>query len=188
MDRMKRHLLRPQTAAPKIKRLSVGDRLQHREIVLTKSINALSALAEKLPEDVEASPQVARSVVAQENRWRSMENEFGMLDSTGVAEELGNSATNRNKASQLVKEGKLLGVKRGNKTLFPKFEFDLAAGKVRPVISDVVQIAGDRWSGESLLQWFCAPNGYLDGRRPVDVIDDQETLISTARKSLAEEW
>ena len=117
-----------------------------------------------------------------------MESEFGMLDSTAVARELGNSATNRNKASQLVKEGKLLGVKRGNKTFFPKFEFDLAAGKVRPVISDVVRIAGDRWSGESLLQWFCAPNGFLDGRRPVDVIDDEAALLSTARKSLAEEW
>lgn len=181
---MKRHGTGPSTPSTP----TTQESLQHRKIVLSRSIKALSALAEKPPEDIEASPQVARSVVAQENRWRRMENEFGMLDSTEVAQELGNSATNRNNASQLVKDGKLLGVKRGNRTLFPKFEFDLAAGNVRPVISDVVQIAGDRWSGESLLQWFCAPNGYLDGRRPVDVIEDEVTLVSTARKSLAEGW
>lgn len=30
--------------------------------------------------------------------------------------------------------------------------------------------------------------GYLDGLRPVDFIEDEEVLVSTARKSLAEEW
>lgn len=114
-----------------------------------------------------------------------MAKEFDMLDSSHVAALLGASPSNRNKASQLAKQGRILGVARGNRTLYPSFEFDIDAGKVRPVISDVAKIAGNRWDGESLLQWFCAPNGYLDGRRPVDVIDDEQALLDTAHKSLA---
>ena len=162
--------------------------LRHREAVLRRSVAALESALNRVPDEVETSPQVARSVQATENRWRRMSKEFGMLDSASVAELVGNSSRNRNKASQLAKQGKILGVQRGNRTLYPSFEFDIDAGKVRPVIAEVARIAGERWDSESLLQWFCAPNGFLDGRRPVDLITDEAALLDTARKSLAEEW
>lgn len=169
-------------------RTGVSSRLRHREQTLNRSIKALESVLSHLPEEIEPSPQIARSVQASENRWRRMAREFPMLDSSQVASLLGISATNRNKASQLAKQGKILGVVRGNRTLYPSFEFDLEAGKVRPVVAEVVKTAGDRWAAESLLQWFCAPNGFLDGRRPVDVIEDEQTLVAAAHKSLAQEW
>lgn len=169
-------------------RTGVSSRLRYREQMLNRSIKALESALSHVPEEIEPSPQIARSVQAGENRWRRMAKEFDMLDSSQVASLLGISASNRNKASQLAKQGKILGVARGNRTLYPSFEFDLAAGKVRPVIAEVVKAAGDRWDPESLLQWFCAPNGFLDGRRPVDTIDDRQTLLAAAYKSLAPEW
>jgi hypothetical protein len=62
---------------------------------------------------MEASPEVARSVQASENRWRAIAREYGLLDSRAVAALLGGNGTNRNKAHQLAKEGKIIGVKRG---------------------------------------------------------------------------
>lgn len=169
-------------------RAGVSSLLRHREQTLNRSIKALESALSHVSEEIEPSPQIARSVQAGENRWRRMAKEFDMLDSSQVASLLGISASNRNKASQLAKQGKILGVARGNRTLYPSFEFDLEAGKVRPIVAEVVKAAGDRWDPESLLQWFCAPNGFLDGRRPVDVIDNEQTLLATARKSLAPEW
>ncbi len=166
----------------------VEDQVRHREEVLQKTIAALNDALSHIPGELEPSPAVSRSVQARLNRWHRMEQEFGMLDSSDVAELLGASRGNRNKAHELGKAGAIVGVRRGRNTLYPSFEFDLENGRVRPVIAEVAEIAGSRWDGESLLQWFCAPNGFLDGLRPVDVIEDTPRLLNAARRSLAEEW
>jgi hypothetical protein len=138
---------------------------------------------------VEATPQVARSLQATENRWRRIEREFGMLDSGQVAEFLGASGTNRNLAHSLAKKGQILGVKRGRKTLFPGFQFDADSGEVRPVIAQVASIGRQSgWEDRHLLQWLCTPNGYLDGARPVDHIADEVTLLQAAESDLAVRW
>lgn len=76
----------------------------------------------------------------------------------------------------------------GGPLFFPAFQFDLQTGIPLPVVGEVVRIAGPEWKKSSLIQWFYAPNGYLDGLRPVDVIDDRPVLLAAARKSLSAPW
>ena len=59
------------------------------------------------------SPQLAQSLQAQENWWRKLETEHPWFTSTQAAQQLGRSA-NRNYASRLRKDGKLLGYRRAN--------------------------------------------------------------------------
>ncbi|MCO4255155.1 hypothetical protein [Pseudarthrobacter cellobiosi] len=130
---------------------------------------------------------MARSLQASENRWRAIAKEYGLFDSGSVAALLGGSGTNRNKAHQLAKEGKILGVKRGRGTLFPGFEFD--HGEVRPVIAEVAAIGRrNRWSDSHLLLWLASPNGYLEGRIPARMMDEPGKIIEAARQDLAERW
>ncbi|MHA7172889.1 hypothetical protein [Arthrobacter monumenti] len=167
----------------------VEELLRRRDENLVRSAAALSEVLAHVEVGMEATPAVARSLQATENRWRAMEREFGMLDSGGVAELLGSSPTNRNRAHALAKEGRILGVKRGRKVLFPGFQFNHEAGEVREVIAELAEIGRTAgWEERHLLQWMCTPNGYLDGDRPVDHIEDADRLISAARSDLAERW
>ncbi len=118
-----------------------------------------------------------------------MDEEFGLLDSGQVAELLGSKATNRNRAHALSKEGRILGIRRGRGILYPGFQFDKDARQVRTEITDVIAIGRDNgWQDTHLLQWFCSPNGYLDGARPVDELVDHGRLMTAARQDLAKRW
>lgn len=166
---------------------AVEDRLRNGEQQLRRTARALAEVLERTDQGLEASPEVARSVQASENRWRAIAKEYGLLDSGSVAALLGSSGTNRNKAHQLAKEGKIIGVKRGRGTLYPGFEFD--HGEVRPVIAKVAEIGRrNDWSDSHLLLWLASPNGYLEGRVPARMMDEQEKIVEAARQDLAERW
>jgi hypothetical protein len=142
---------------------------------------------ERTGQGLEASPEVARSLQASENRWRAIEKEYRLLDSRSVAELLGGSGTNRNKAHQLAKQGTIIGVKRGRGTVYPGFEFD--RGEVSPVIAEVAAIGRrNGWTDSHLLLWLASPNGYLEGRVPAGMMDDPAKILEAARQDLAERW
>jgi len=163
--------------------------IRHRELVLTRSAQALEALLAQVDADIEASPQVARAVQASENRWRSIENEFGLWDSGEVSEFLGGSPSNRNLAHSLSRAGRILAVRRGRKVLYPGFQFDQASGGIHSVITAVSRYGkGAGWESANVAQWFCAPNGHLGGLRPVDILDDGARVMRAARADLAPQW
>ncbi len=165
----------------------VEERLRSGEQQLRRTARALAEVLERTDQGLEASPEVARSVQASENRWRAIAKEYGLLDSGSVAALLGGSARNRNMAHQLAKEGKILGVKRGRGTLYPGFEFD--HGEVQPVIAEVVAIGRrNEWSDSHLLLWLASPNGYLEGRIPARMMDEPGKILEAARQDLAERW
>lgn len=178
------------TATAQTKKIAfraVEDRLRIGEQQLRRTARALAEVLERTDRGLEATPEVARSVQASENRWRAIEKEYGLLDSRSVAELLGGSGTNRNKAHQLAKEGKIIGVKRGRGTLYPGFEFD--HGEVRPVIAEVGAIGRrNHWTDAHLLLWLASPNGYLEGRVPARMMDDPGQVLEAARQDLAERW
>lgn len=168
---------------------TVYELLRDRDENLVRSAAALADVMVHVEAGTEATPQVARSLQATENRWRGIEGEFGMLDSRQVAEFLGGSGTNRNLAHGLAKKGRILGVKRGRGILFPGFQFDSRTGEVRSVIERITQLGrAAGWEDRHLLQWLCTPNGYLDGDRPVDHITDETGLMQAARSDLAARW
>lgn len=163
------------------------DRLREGEQQLRRTARALAEVLERTGQGLEASPEVARSVQASENRWRTIAREYGLLDSRAVAALLGGSGTNRNRAHQLAKEGRIIGVKRGRGTLYPGFEFD--HGEVRPVIAEVAAIGRrNHWTDPHLLLWLASPNGYLEGRVPAQMMDDPERILEAARQDMAERW
>lgn len=163
------------------------DRLREDEQQLRRTARALAEVLERTGQGLEATPEVARSVQASENRWRSIAREYGLLDSRAVDALLGGSGTNRNRAHQLAKEGKIIGVRRGRGTLYPGFEFD--HGEVRPVIAEVAAIGRrNHWTDPHLLLWLASPNGYLEGRVPAQMMDDPDRILEAARQDMAERW
>jgi hypothetical protein len=52
---------------------------------------------------------------------------------------------------------------------------DLRPMENRPAIVDIMQILGDSLTAEGIEQWLHAANRLLDGRRPIDIIDEGDT-------------
>ncbi|MGC0251230.1 hypothetical protein [Pseudactinotalea sp. Z1748] len=147
---------------------------------------SLAPALEALPTRV--SPQIARAAQATENAWRDIEIEFGMLTSTEVAQRLG-YGPNRTWASNQRKAGRLVGVRRGGRYLYPGFQ--IAQGRVVPAMAGLLELAEEHtWSSESLVLWLCSPSGrFAEGQRPVDVLHgDAEAVLVAAGEAMAPPW
>jgi hypothetical protein len=107
--------------------------------------------------------------------------EWGAWSAAEVADRAGSNAGNRSAlASAWRTAGRALGVEWNGKTVFPAFQFG-ADGQPRPVIGGV--LAHLRRAGLSDWQaalWFTSPSGWLDDRRPVDLLDDDPEAVETA--------
>lgn len=134
------------------------------------------------------SPQLARSLRAEKNRWRQMEEEFGLLDSLQVSELL--TGTKIRSLTRHRADGKILGVKRGRSFLYPGFQLDAETGNVREVIPRLIRLARENsWSDQSLALWMCSGTGYLeDEDRPVDRLDEPDAVLDAAARTFGEEW
>lgn len=129
----------------------------------------------------------SRSARAACARWRAIELEFGLLTGAEVEALLGPSWP---PAGCLAAERRILGVAtKAGRVLYPGFQFDREARSVRPVIAEVARISLDAgWKDRHILQWLCAPNGYLHGERPVDILNDRERLLAAADADLEALW
>src|SRR5690606_27737672 len=81
--------------------------------------------------DGATTPQAARALQVTENAYRRIGEEFGYLSSSDVAERMHAKSGNRQLANSLRREGKLLGVRRTNRYLYPGFQFD-DQGQLKP--------------------------------------------------------
>lgn len=135
-----------------------------------------------------ASPNLARAVQAQQNIYDSVDAEFGLLTSSQAGDRIGSRAVaRRNAATAARNEGRLVAVRRGRYLLYPGFQFD-AAG-IRPVVADLVQVAFTHgWDETSLITWLVSPTTYLDGSRPVDIMDEPDRLVSLAQEVFGVSW
>lgn len=80
-------------------------------------------------------------------------------------------------------DGKIFGVERQGRILYPAFQFD-GDGRPKPVVAKVLQALGKRGPWQ-IASWFAAPNGWLsDDGRPVDVMDtDPDAVVNAAREA-----
>ena len=116
-----------------------------------------------------------------EEQWRSMEREFGLFTISEVAQRLGFGYGPNARAQRLAGKAPALAVRRGNGFRYPGFQFDEPGGRMIPVVKDIVRAARSAgWTDEQTTLWFCAPNRQLHGKRPVDLLDNEEQLISAA--------
>jgi hypothetical protein len=114
--------------------------------------------------------------------------EFGALTSAQVAELAGSEAKNTSAlAGRWRREGRVIAVEHHGATYYPGFQFD-AEGRPKPVVADVLRhLAAPSMTPWQRALWFTTANGWLSGRRPVDVLDDEpEEVVAAARDALRE--
>lgn len=134
------------------------------------------------------SPQLARATQATENVWKGIEAEYRMLTSMDVAQLIGSAKSSRSLASDQRAAGKLIGIKRGNKYVYPGFQFDWLAGKVHQAIPGLIAMAAEvGWDDEDLVFWLISPSAYFGDDRPVDHLDDAD-LADKGRQSATVQW
>lgn len=167
-------------------RSAVADDLAAANVLTRRVVTALGDAIHAA--HVPASPSLARAIQAEQNLYDRIDEEFGLLTSTEAGARLGSrSAHQRNLALAARKDGRLLAIRRGRYTLYPGFQFDERG--VRPVIEELSRVGRRHdWSETGLVQWLMSPTAYLDGDRPVDVLDDAPQLIQVAAASFGAEW
>ena len=139
------------------------------------------------PIPVPTAPVVLQARRNAEARTQLM-NEFGALTSAQVAELAGSEAKNTSAlAGRWRREGRLIAVDHQGTTYYPGFQLD-PEGRPRPVVADVLnhlsRLHTTPWQ-QAL--WFMAANGWLDGRRPVDLLDDQPGAVVSAAEAAVRE-
>jgi hypothetical protein len=146
-------------------------------------------LAEAMTPDanIPAPPVVLQARRNAEART-SLLKEFGAVTAAQVAELAGSEAKNTSAlAGRWRREGRLIAVEHHGTLYYPGFQFD-SSGKPKPVVADVLRYLGPPtvtpWQ-QAL--WFTSANGWLGGRRPVDLLDEQgEAVVAAAREALRE--
>ena len=146
----------------------------------------LSSLIEAMMPDDLPTPamvlQARRNSVARTELIR----EFGVLTSAEVAEVNGSTAENRAAlANRWKREGKLFAVRHEGREYFPGFQLS-PDGRPREVIERVLEALGEPRGWQTAL-WFTSANGYLDARRPVDLLDSEPDAVVEAASHEAEE-
>ena len=136
------------------------------------------------------SPQLARSLQATENMWRSISAEYGLLTSGQVAELLGASPSNRTLASRRRAAHQIAGVVRRNAVLYPGFQFDRSQGTILPVMAQLIRLAAATgWHEKDLLLWSCSPTTSFEGQdRPVDHFHDPDSVLAAAKAQFEAQW
>lgn len=103
--------------------------------------------------------------------WDDIEREFGLLSSDDVAVMLGTRALNKAR-------NKMIAIKMSRNLVYPGFQFD-STGALRPTIEVLVKLANENgieftW----VAQWMCLRSEFLNGFRPVDLINEEDILVA----------
>lgn len=117
--------------------------------------------------------------------WAAIRQEFGMYTISELASLLHFGGPENLRAAHLTGKARVLAVARQGTFLYPGFQFDEARTRMVPAVKDIVRMGRlQGWRDEDLLRWFCRPNPQLSGRRPVDVLQDEELLLPAAEHDL----
>jgi len=130
-----------------------------------------------------ARRQAARNAAARQ----SLLAELGALTSAEVAKTLTLKAQDREprlssrEIDQWKRERRVFTVPHEGRSLYPLFQFD-EEGHPRPVVAEILASIGQQSRGWELALWFIASNGWLGGRRPVDLLKTDPAAVSEAAK------
>ena len=118
--------------------------------------------------------------------WDQVRREFGLYSISELAGRLDFGGPENLRARLLTGKARVLAVADKAGIRYPGFQFDETRRRVIPVVKDITAL-GRRsgWRDEELLQWFCRPNPLLSGKRPVDVLQDEEHLLPAAEQDLS---
>ena len=181
---------------------------QSRSEFATKSdIRALSEKIDRLAAAIEAQDEAsleqrleARVNKALDEDWRDVEDKIvednvalrqWFLDNVDcltsadihrMAE--GPEGNTSEPASRWRREGKIFGVKRRGRYLYPAFEFE--NGEPKRAIREILESLPDDMREWDRALWFTSANGWLDGPAPMDMIDTNKGKVVEAAQHEAE--
>jgi hypothetical protein len=134
------------------------------------------------------SPAMARQAQRNAQARQELIDEFGVRDSDHVADLAGSAAGNRSAtASRWLAARKIFAVTHRGTKLYPNFQFG-TDGRPRPVIARVLKAFEpcglDGWE---IALWFTTASGWLDDKRPVDVLTrEPDQVVDAARHTFDE--
>jgi len=139
-----------------------------------------------LPEGPPPTPpavlQARRNAAAREE----LISEFGLLSSSDTASRAGSRAKNKAAlANRWKQEGRIFSVSHQGTAFYPAFQFN-DEGQPLPVIASILSTVGRQSGGWELALWFIAGNGWLGGRRPVDLLRTEPEIVAQAAEREAE--
>jgi hypothetical protein len=139
-----------------------------------------------LPRKEVPSPVAVLQARRNAEARQSLLEEFGALTSQEIADLAQSKARNRAAlANRWKQEGKIFSVHHQGQTYFPAFEFD-PEGRPHPVVERVIELLGESLSEWELALWFTGSNGWLGGRRPVDLLaSEPESVVGAAEREAA---
>jgi hypothetical protein len=160
--------------------------ISSRDPLVRHRIDPTRLIESMMPDTVPSAPavlQARRNALAREALFR----DFGALTSAEVAELAGSKASNKAAlANRWKQEGRIFSVTHHGTTYYPAFQFD-AQGRPLPVIAEVIRALGGEEGGEwQLALWFLGNTGWLDGRRPVDLLASEPAEVAQAAQREAE--
>lgn len=144
----------------------------------------LGDLVEVLTPDLRV-PSAAAVAQARRNALARAElaRELGLLSSNEVADLARSRARNRAAlANRWKQEGRIFAVPHGGQHLWPGFQLD-DEGQPKPVIAEVLEVLEPDLTPWQLALWFTGRSGWLDGARPVDLLESEpERVVEAARR------
>lgn len=139
-------------------------------------------LPEGPPPNPPAVLQARRNAAAREE----LISEFGLLSSSDIASRAGSKAKNKAAlANRWKQEGRIFSVPHHGTASYPAFQFD-DEGQPLPVTASILSSIGRQSRGWELALWFIASNGWLGGRRPVDLLRSEPEVVARAAEREAE--
>jgi hypothetical protein len=154
-----------------------------------RAAEEVDELASAMTPDVSVpAPPIVLQARRNAQARAAMFDEFGGLTAAEVADLAGSEAKNTSAlAGRWRRDGRLVAVDHQGTLYYPGFQFD-SDGKPKPVIAEVLRYLGSQEvSAWQQALWFTTANGWLDGRRPVDVLETEtRAVVDAAREALRE--
>ena len=111
---------------------------------------------------------------------------YEMLDAEQVHELFGSAAKNRAAlAARWRSDGKIFALDYRGRLLYPAFQFD-RQGRPKDIIGKVLVMLGDAAGPWQTAIWFTSANGWLDGKRPLDLLDSEPDRVLDAAADITE--
>ena len=160
--------------------------ISSRDPLVSHRIDSSRLIESMLPAAVPSAPavlQARRNALARE----ALLKEFGAYTSSEVADLAGSKASNKAAlANRWKQEGRIFSVTHHGAIYYPGFQFG-AEGRPLPVIAEVIRALARASSEWQLALWFLGSNGWLGGRRPVDLLEKEPAAVVNAAEREAEE-
>ncbi|NQD37653.1 hypothetical protein HPT27_11510 [Permianibacter sp. IMCC34836] len=156
--------------------------------VLRATTRSLAESRERVIADLVANPGLLQGGTARqlllgaERRYRILSS-IEHLDCQGVAIRMGFSASLAGEViADRTGKNELFSVSVGATEMFPGYQFDPVTGSIRTEVKQIIESFPKGTTGWAISFWFYAPNVYLNGARPHELlVADPKAVVRAAQ-------